>query len=142
MKNRLPPKNCRRIALPPKKYRNILVYRFRQSRYRQKRENRQPTKKYRCMAIPPRQCPPKKALPTTTLEISIACGSKPYYHTLNFANTPIQITVGCEVYCPEESRNANRQPAKSIVVDTYCCSERLGTGQKCRSYLRTARISV
>ena len=44
-KNRLPPKNYRRIALlpnnyrrialPPKKYRHILAYRFRQSRYRQ-----------------------------------------------------------------------------------------------------------
>ena len=77
--NSLPPKNeksptakknYRRIALPPKNYRHILVYRFRQSRYRQKRENRQPPKNYRRMAIPPRLCPPKRPLPTTTLKIS------------------------------------------------------------------------
>ena len=43
-------------------------YRFRQSRYRQKRENRQPPKNYCRMAIPPRLCPPKKPLPTTTLK--------------------------------------------------------------------------
>ena len=34
-------------------------YRFRQSRYRQKRENRQSPKSYRRVAIPPRLCPPK-----------------------------------------------------------------------------------
>ena len=43
-------------------------YRFRQSRYRQKRENGQPPKNYCRMAIPPRLCPPKKPLPTTTLK--------------------------------------------------------------------------
>ena len=67
MRNRLPPKNYRRIALPPQKYRHILVYRFRQSHYRQKRENRQPPKKYRRIAIPPRLCPTKKPLLMTTL---------------------------------------------------------------------------
>ena len=41
MKNRLPPTNYRGIALPPKKHRHNLVYRFRpkntaKSRYRQK----------------------------------------------------------------------------------------------------------
>ena len=35
MENRLPPKNHRRIELLPNKYRQILVNRFRQSRYRQ-----------------------------------------------------------------------------------------------------------
>ena len=64
----LPPNNYRRIALPPKKCRHILVYRFHQSRYRQKRENRQPPKNYRRMALPPRLCPPKKTLPATTLK--------------------------------------------------------------------------
>ena len=49
----LPPKNYPRIALPPKKYRHILVYRFRQSRYRQKMKNRQPPKNYRRIALPP-----------------------------------------------------------------------------------------
>ena len=68
MKNRLPPKSYRRIALPPKKYRHIFVYRFRLSRYRRKRENRHPPKKKRRMAIRPRLCPPKKPLPMTTLE--------------------------------------------------------------------------
>ena len=41
-------------------------------KYRQKRENRQPPKNYRRMAIPPRLCPPKKPLPTTTLLIMMA----------------------------------------------------------------------
>ena len=44
----------------------FLFHRFRQSGYRQKRENRQPPKNYRLMAIPPRLRPPKKTLPTTT----------------------------------------------------------------------------
>ena len=44
-------------------------YRFCQSRYLRKRENRQPPKNYRCMAIPPCLCPPRKPLPTTTLDI-------------------------------------------------------------------------
>ena len=45
-KHRLPSKKYGRIALPPKKYRNILVYRFRQSRYRRKLKNRLPPKFY------------------------------------------------------------------------------------------------
>ena len=53
--------------LPPKKYRHSLVYPFRQSRYRQERETRQPPENYRRMAIPPRLCPPKKPLPMTAL---------------------------------------------------------------------------
>ena len=75
----LPPKNAKPPTakkLPPyciaaekmHPYFHILVYRFRQSRYRQKRENRQPPKNYRRMAIPPRLCPRKKTLPTTTLK--------------------------------------------------------------------------
>ena len=43
------------------------LYRFRQGRYRQKRENRQPLKNYHRMAVPPPPCPPKNPLPTTTL---------------------------------------------------------------------------
>ena len=54
-KNRLPPKNYRRIALPPKKYRHILVHRFRQSRYRRKMNNRLPPKNYRRTALPPKK---------------------------------------------------------------------------------------
>ena len=76
-KNRLPPKNYRRIALPPNKYRHILVYRFRQSRYRRKMKNRLPPANYRRMAIPPRLCPPKKPLPTTTLVICYMYGNCP-----------------------------------------------------------------
>ena len=51
-KNRLPPKNFRRIALPPNNYRRIALppkkyYRFRQSRYRRQMKNRLPQKNYR-----------------------------------------------------------------------------------------------
>ena len=67
MKNHLPPKNYRRIALPPKNTAIFWFYRLRQSRSRQKGENRQPPKNYRLMATRPRLCPPKKPLPTTTL---------------------------------------------------------------------------
>ena len=54
-------------------------YRFRQSSYRQKQENRQPRKNYRRMAISPRLCPPNKTLPTTTLNI-FTCDILPLCH--------------------------------------------------------------
>ena len=51
-------------------------YRLRQSRYRQKTKNRLPPKNYCRMALPPRLCPPKKALPTITLFISHSAHKK------------------------------------------------------------------
>ena len=103
-KTRLPLKNYRCMALPPKIYHHILFlppppkslppkkrntayrrkttavwhyhgkittifwfYRLRQSRYRQKSKNRLSPKHYRRMTLPPRLCPPKKALQTITL---------------------------------------------------------------------------
>ena len=46
--------------------------------YRQKTKNSLPPKNYRRMALPPRLCPSKKALPTITLEICevAGCGKK------------------------------------------------------------------
>ena len=67
---KLPPFCVTAKQLPPNKYRHILVYRFRQSRYRQNRKKCQPPENYRRMAIPPRLCPPKKPLLTTTLNFS------------------------------------------------------------------------
>ena len=70
-RNEKPPtaKKYRRIALPPNKYRYSLVCRLRQSRFRQKRENRQPLIYFQCMEIPPRMCPPPKTIPTITLNL-------------------------------------------------------------------------
>ena len=71
----LPPKNGNPLTaerLPPYEYGITAEPYFgfsasRQSRYCQKTKNRLPPKNYRRMALPPRLCPPKKALPTITL---------------------------------------------------------------------------
>ena len=88
----LPPKSLPPKSLPPKNEKPptaktlppycitaekttaiFWFYRFRRRRYRQKRENGQPPRNYRRVAIPPRLCPPKTPLPTTTPEIFHAC---------------------------------------------------------------------
>ena len=52
-KNRLPPKQYRRIALPPKKSRHILVYRFRQKSTANSTVDT--AKTYRQLSIPPKE---------------------------------------------------------------------------------------
>ena len=71
-KNEEPPtaKKLPPYSIPAEKYRHILVYRFCQRRYHPKMKNRLPPNNYRRMEIPPRPCPYKKTLTTTTLEIS------------------------------------------------------------------------
>ena len=61
---------AKNICIALAEHRNYCQASILRSRYRRKMKNRLPLKNYRRMAIPPRLCPPKKTLPTTTLEIS------------------------------------------------------------------------
>ena len=107
-------KNYRRIAVPPNIYRRILVYRFRQSRYRRKMKNPPTAKK-----LPPYRITAEK-----------------YRHVLVYRFRPSHIYVyvlSCQVVFPTHRHRAHpasapilrpREKSPSSVVKPHVTSSR------------------
>ena len=92
---------------------------YRQKRYRQKRENRLPTKRYRHVALPSRPSPSKMSLPNTSLIFSFTSNCifphtptttnywGRWWYILNIISTPQPLHLFPEHVC-------RRQPARLL----------------------------